>query len=104
MPSDFTDAVKQVEDLLANGHGDDAAEALKKLYETSGGDLDDASETLKRLQEAASGDLEAFQKTASDELDKFLTSFNHSVTDFSGQAIDTTNETIDNINIWLKEK
>ena len=102
---DINDALKKVEDLLgqqSQNSGGDVAQTFKNLYETSGDNLDDASETLRRLHEASSGDLETVQKTASEELNKLLTSFN--VTDISGKAIDTTNEKIDDFNIWLEEK
>ena len=102
---DINDALKKVEDLLGQqgqSSGGDVAETFKNMFETSDDNLDDASDTLRRLHEASSGDLESMQKTASEELDKLLTSFN--VTDISGKAIDTTNEKIDDFNIWLEEK
>ena len=72
---------------------------MKDLLETSPENVQDA---LEKWQKVAGADVESMQSYASDEMKHFLSSFNSS--NFSGKAIDATNETLDDLSTWLKEK
>ena len=73
---------------------------MKDLLETSPEDVQDA---LEKWQKVAQGtDVESMQSYANDEMRNFLSSFNSST--FSEEAVDATNETLDDLSTWIKEK
>ena len=73
---------------------------MKDLLETSPENVHDA---LEKLQKVANGaDVESMQTYANDEMRNFLSSFNSS--SFSEEAVDATNETLDDLSTWIQEK
>ena len=73
---------------------------MKDLLETSPENVQDALEKWQKVAKGA--DVETMQNYANDEMRNFLSSFNSS--SFSEEAVDATNETLDDLSTWIKEK
>ena len=73
---------------------------MKDLLETSPENVQDALEKWQKVAKGA--DVESMQSYANDEMRNFLSSFNSS--SFSEEAVDATNETLDDLSTWIKEK